>query len=672
MTRDLTRLLRPESVAVVGGGAWCLSVFEQLEKAGFAGPVWPVHPTKGAVAGLQAYPTVADLPAPPDASFVGVNRDATIDVVAALSDVGAGGAVCFASGFAEVETGAELNANLLGAAGEMPFLGPNCYGFINALDGAMLWPDQHGLAPVDRGVAILMQSSNIAINLTMQRRGLPIAYMITCGNQAQTTQADIARALLDDPRVTAIGLHVEGFGDLVAWQALARDAAAKDIPLIALKVGASAEAQAATISHTASLAGSDAGARAFLDRLGISRAETLDSFLEALKLLHLTGPLGSNRIATISCSGGEASLSADTGQRHGLRFPPLTATQTKRLAAALGPKVALANPLDYHTYIWRDAAAMTEAFVAMDTPGLALIGLIVDFPRADRCDPSDWDCVIEAATNMRARIDSPVAMIATLPELMPEVVSEALALAGVIPMAGLDAALAAIHMAVRRDAPGRGIDLVPPGSDRLSVVLDEATSKEHLSGFGLEVPKRSIAQTPDEAGRAVTKIGGPVVIKGQGLAHKTEAGAVRLGIVGPSAAQESARDIGGPVLIEEQITGTIVELLIGVVRDPAHGFVLTIGAGGTWAELLADTASLLLPASDAELDGALGRLRIAPVIDGYRGQPAANRPAIFAAIRAVEAYVLAHADRLDEVEINPLICTPDRAVAVDALIRIAP
>ena len=192
MTRDLTRLLRPESVAVVGGGAWCLSVFEQLEKAGFAGPIWPVHPTKGAVAGLQAYPTVADLPAPPDASFVGVNRDATIDVVAALSDVGAGGAVCFASGFAEVETGAELNANLLGAAGEMPILGPNCYGFINALDGAMLWPDQHGLAPVDRGVAILMQSSNIAINLTMQRRGLPIAYMITCGNQAQTTQADHA------------------------------------------------------------------------------------------------------------------------------------------------------------------------------------------------------------------------------------------------------------------------------------------------------------------------------------------------------------------------------------------------------------------------------------------------------------------------------------------------
>ena len=144
--------------------------------------------------------------------------------------MGAGGAVCFAAGFAETAAedaeGAELQASLVAAAGGMPILGPNCYGFVNALDGALLWPDQHGCIRVDRGVAIVTQSSNIAINLTMQRRALPLAYVVTCGNQAQTGMADIAAALLEDRRVTAIGLHVEGFADLPAWEALARAAAA--------------------------------------------------------------------------------------------------------------------------------------------------------------------------------------------------------------------------------------------------------------------------------------------------------------------------------------------------------------------------------------------------------------------------------------------------------------
>ncbi|MFY9207395.1 MAG: CoA-binding protein, partial [Yoonia sp.] len=392
MTRDLSRLLRPRSIAVVGGGAWCRAVLNQLTKAGFAGDIWPVHPKGGEVGKIRVYSAINDLPSPPDATFIGINRTATIDTVQTLSNMGAGGAVCFASGFAEVEDGADLNTALLLAAGEMPILGPNCYGMINNCDGALLWPDQHGCLPVARGVAILTQSSNIAINLTMQSRALPISYVITCGNQAQTTQAEIALGLLEDQRVTAIGLHIEGFGDIAAWQTLARVAKAKNIALIALKVGKSTQAQSATISHTASLAGSDAGANALLKRLGIAHVDDLATFLETLKILHTVGPLPSGNIASISCSGGEASLTADLAHDLDLTFPPLNQTQHNDLFAALGPKVALANPLDYHTYIWRDAEAMTSAFSAMIDPALALTLLIVDFPRADRCDATDWDC----------------------------------------------------------------------------------------------------------------------------------------------------------------------------------------------------------------------------------------------------------------------------------------
>jgi len=239
---DLRRMLAPKSIAVVGGGAWSEGIIGAARRIGFQGRVIPVNSKGKTIADIPSVASITEIDAPVDAAFVGVNRNATIDVLTQLRDTGAGGAVAFASGFseasAELADGADLQAALLKAAGDMPVLGPNCYGFVNALDRAALWPDQHGMIPVDRGVAILTQSSNIAINLTMQRRGLPIAMTITCGNQAQLSQAAIAQALLEDHRITAIGLHIEGFGNLAQWEALAHAAQTRNIPLVALKVGA--------------------------------------------------------------------------------------------------------------------------------------------------------------------------------------------------------------------------------------------------------------------------------------------------------------------------------------------------------------------------------------------------------------------------------------------------
>ncbi|MEO0666212.1 MAG: CoA-binding protein, partial [Pseudomonadota bacterium] len=184
VARRFERLLAPRHIAVVGGGAWCEAIAGAAARLGFSGEIVPVHPTRAEIAGRPTVPSVDEIAGPVDAAFVGVNREASVEVIAALREAGAGGAVCFASGFseaqAEVAGGASLEARLHEAAGDMPVLGPNCYGYLNALDGAGLWPDQHGLTPIDRGVAILTQSSNIAINLTMQSRGLPIAMAITC------------------------------------------------------------------------------------------------------------------------------------------------------------------------------------------------------------------------------------------------------------------------------------------------------------------------------------------------------------------------------------------------------------------------------------------------------------------------------------------------------------
>jgi len=670
---SLTRLLNPSSIAVVGGGAWCASIIEAAKRIGYTGAITPVHPTGKMIAGIPSVQSLTQLNPAPDATFIGVNRNATVEVVSELNRLGAGGAICFASGFAEAQAelddGSDLQAQLLDAAGTMPILGPNCYGFINAFDQATIWPDQHGCKPLDRGVAILTQSSNIAINLTMQKRALPIGYMITCGNQAQLSQADIAAQLLDDRRVSAIGLHIEGFGDLRAWEKLANKAYTKGIPLVALKVGTSKQAQAATISHTASLAGSDAAAEALFQRFGIRRAGNLATFLEALKILHVNGPLSTGRIGSISCSGGEASLAADLGQAAGLEFPALTPSQTHALSTALGPKVALANPLDYHTYIWRDANAMTSAWSALDDPQIDLTMTIVDYPREDICSADDWVCATTAAIETHLNTGKPTALVASLPELLPEDVAQHLMANDVTPLHGLHDALDALAICSRSII----IDTNPAlfyETHANPLTLTEASAKAELAKFGLDLPKGAYCDSLDGIATACDQIGYPLVLKGLGTAHKTEAGLVALNLTNSQHAKDAAAAMPAQeFLLEEMIINTVAEIIVGITKDPLGCYMMTIGAGGVLTELMIDTSSLILPATEHQIADALDRLKISAVLNGYRGTPPANKTALIEAILGIQNYVIAKDGKVEEVEVNPLICTPDRAIAVDALIR---
>ena len=674
----LERLLRPEHAVVIGGGVWGRSIIQQCRKIGYKGALYAVHPKADEIEGVKAYRSVADLPVAPDAAFIGVNRDATVEVVRALAIKGAGGAVCFASGFLEAieenADGALLQEALVKAAGDMPIIGPNCYGLVNYLDDFCLWPDQHGGTHVDSGVAIVTQSSNILINLTMQKRGLPIAYALTAGNQAQMSLSAIGRALLDDDRVTALGLHIEGIGDLADFEALARYAAARQKPIIALKVGRSAQAQRATISHTASLAGSDASADALFKHLGIIRVDSLSVMIESLKILHLTGGLSGKRIASASCSGGEASLMADTAllDDKGLIYPELTSKQYQGLRAALGDMVALANPLDYHTYIWGDVEAMSDAYTALFDAPIDLGVVVVDFPRGDRCDDAAWRCVIDAASKAKARIKTPIALLSSLSETMPEDIAIECIQKGILPLNGLSEGLGAIAAIASNSAPSVHSPLAAPDISA-AVMLDEAEAKKRLADFGLDVPRHittAADSLPDELGFDY-----PVVLKAMGLAHKSEAGGVVVGLhdrdsLEAAIAKMSKNQIGGThYLIEEMIAAPVAELLVGVVGDPVHGYLLTIAAGGILTELLQDSVSLSLPVTEDGIDAALAGLKIAPLFDGYRGKAGVNRDALKKGILAIQNCVIAHRESITEIEVNPLILTADRAVGVDALIR---
>jgi acyl-CoA synthetase (NDP forming) len=668
----LSRLFNPKSIAVVGGGAWGAEVLRQCRKIGFAGDLWVVHPTKGDVAGLKPFRDLSELPYAPDAVFIGVNRHATIDVVHSLSTMQAGGAICFASGFSEavheVTDGHDLQTALLDAAGDMPIIGPNCYGFLNYLDGVALWPDQHGGVQADTGVAIVAQSSNVAINLTMQARGLPLAYVVTVGNQAQTGLSEIGKTLLADPRVTALGLYIEGIDDLAALIELSKQARALGKPIVALKVGRSEQAQQAAISHTASLAGSDAGASALFDRLGIGRVTSLSAFLETLKLLHVVGAMPSAKIASMSCSGGEASLMADMAHGSAVTFPALNADQTIVLRDTLGPIPALSNPLDYHTFIWGDEAAMTRTFAAM-MDGDASLGIVVlDFPRPDRCTSPAWDLVINAVAQAQAATGRPIAVLSSIVENLPEDVSRRLVSQGIVPFCGMPEAIEAIGIAA---SIGTALDdaenvFVPPVISA-SVSLTELQAKQELAAFGLVVPRAVRVGNLADLSAAAAQVGYPLVLKGEGIAHKTEAGAVAVGLMDAQSVLDAAAAMPTKeFLIEEMVTDTTVELLIGVVLDPAHGYVLTLAAGGTLTEVLSDSVSMIVPVSAETIARNLGKLRMSKLLAGYRGAPAVNQAAIIDAVLAVQSYVMATAPC--EVEINPLLCGPQGAVAVDALI----
>ncbi len=681
-SHSLRRLLRPRSIAVIGGKA-AGAVVAQLDRLGYAGEIWPVHPRAAEVEGRRAYPSVAALPAAPDAAFLGINRHDSIEVMGALAARGAGGAVAYASGFAEAGAGGRaLQDRLAAAAGAMPFFGPNCHGFINYADGALLWPDQHGGKRVSRGVAIVTQSGNIGLNLTMQRRALPIAYLVTLGNQAAIGAAAVIEALLEDERVTAIGLHLEGLDDAAGVARAAARGRERGVPIVALKTGRSAAGAQLAISHTAALAGADAAMDAYLRKIGIVRVPSLAALIETLKLLHVHGPLPGRDIASMSCSGGEAALIADAAEGRRLRFRAPSEAAAARLAAILPELVAISNPLDYHSFIWGDEAALTETFAAMMAADYALTCLILDFPRRPACDDRDW--LISAAALIAAarRSGRRAAVLASLPETMPEERAEMLMTAGIAPLCGIEDALAAIEAAADAgeavDAQAATFAATPPLRGAGIRSLSEREGKRALAGYGLAIPEGRLAATAEAAMTAAAALGFPVAVKAAGArtAHKTEIGGVRLGLGDAAAVGDAVAallPLGEAVLVERMVEGAVAELIIGARRDPVIGLHLLIGAGGVFTEILADSRPLVPRASRQEIEEALRALAVARLLDGYRGQPAGDVEAAIAAVLALQSFVLDNADRLIECEINPLIVRRkgEGAVVADALIRLA-
>ncbi|WP_330114218.1 acetate--CoA ligase family protein [Pseudomonas sp. JS3066] len=693
MNRDnLKRLLAPRHLAFIGGRSMARAL-KRCAEGGFAGQMWLVNPQHAELEGVNCVASVAELPCGPDAVFIATNREQTLDSVAALAAKGAGGAICYASGFAE--TGAEgqaLQAQLLAAAGEMALLGPNCYGLLDYLHGAALWPVAHGGQLVEKGVAVLTQSGNFAYNLSMSDRSLPVAYMASVGNQAQLGVAELMDVLLDEPRVTAIGLHLEGLKNIPGFARAAHKALEKGIPIIALKTGVSQIGAELALSHTSSLAGSDTLYDSLFERLGVIRVSGPVSFMETLKAAACGKlPSGPGLIA-LACSGGDAGLIADYAELNGLQLPKLDDGQCRELAQVLPAYANIANPLDFTTAIWGDGAALARMLdSAMDSPADAAL-LVLDYPGEDTGERPQCDLLLELYCDALARHGKTGFIASALPELLPPHAREYLHARGVAALQGVEDGLAAWGRIAtyrqRRDrllARGESA-LVPlsPAPVAEGELLDEWQSKQALRTFGLPVPQ-ALLSTPERALEDAGRLGYPLVLKAVSahLPHKTEAGAVALNLRDAESLDQALGEMRqriaayapgvafDQVLLERMATPPLAELIVGVKREEGFGLALVIGAGGILVELLKDSRSLLLPTNDAAIRDALLSLRSAPLLTGFRGRPVADLEVLVAAIRAVADYACENAGRLLELDVNPLLVCAEGAVAVDALIRIA-
>ncbi len=668
----LSRLLAPRSIAVVGG-APAERVVQQCLKLGFEGPIWPVNPKRVTLAGVPCLPSLDDLPGVPDVVFLGVNRLATVEAMRVLSRIGAGGAVCYGSGFAEAGDD-NLQQSLLEAADGLPFFGPNCYGFVNTFDRVALWPDEHGCARHERGVAIVSQSGNVAVNLTFQQRGLRLGSMITVGNQASLGSDDAIAALLDDDRITAIGLFLEAVRDAQQFAEVAERAAAKGVPLVALQTGRSAAGALIASSHTGSMSGRAAAYDALFARYGVATVRTPAELLETLKLLDNGGSLPGRKIVSLSCSGGEASLVADRGDDTELVFEPFSAEHAGRIEHTLTELVSVSNPFDYHTFMWGDRPAMARTFGAvMDGPQDATM-LLLDAPPSPDNDPTAWHLAADALADAADATGGRAVVVALLAECINEPFRARIAGRGLTPLLGLAEALVALDAAATIGTHWRSHTTAARHAPVVAAVhtmlVDEAAAKQRLRSLGISVPQGQAAHH-DDVTTIAESIGYPITLKALGLAHKSEAGAVRVGIRDGAALTVALRELPrteAGYLVEATVTDVVAEILVTVRRDPPVGWLVSLGFGGVTTELWSDLTHLLAPVTADDVKEALTRLRCAPLLRGFRGRPAADVDALAAMVVRLTDAAVAPGSDIVEVELNPVVVGRHGATAVDALL----
>jgi acyl-CoA synthetase (NDP forming) len=677
----VTAMLEARSVALVGASARPGSLGARMIAEVTRSPARPrtylVNPRYAEIGGVPCLPDLASVPEPVDLALLAVPDSALEAQVSAAARNLARSVVIFGNAFDPPgRTG--LRSRLAAAARDsgLALCGAGCMGFVNVVRGlraiGYIEPDPLPAGPV----ALVTHSGSVFSTLLRARRGFGFTVAVSSGQELVTTAADYARYALQLAETRVLALVLEAIRDGDGLRQVLAAALAADVPVVLLSVGASEAGKALVSAHSGALAAADGAWEALAAAYGLHRVRDLAELADTLELFAAgrraaAGP----GIATVHDSGLERAHVADLAAEAGLPFAPLAAATAGRLAAVLDPGLARANPLD----VWgtgRDTEPLfTECLSALAAdPAVAAVALAVDLvPELDG-DESYQRAVLAAA----AATAKPVAVLAGLPAAVDQAAAARLRAAGVPVLEGTRTGLLALrHLLDHACPPEPPPAPEPPGATagrwrhRLAAGGTELFGL--LGDYGIPVVRARAAASRAAALAAADEIGYPVVVKTDepGIAHKSDVGGVRLGLAGPAAAGAAYDDLAarlGPRVLVCETARPGTELALGLIRDPAVGPLLVIAAGGTFVEIFSERVVLLAPVTRAAALAAVRRLRIAPVLAGSRGQPAADLGAIADAITALSRLACDLGDAIDALDINPLICGPTGAVAADALL----
>lgn len=688
---NLKKMLTPQHIVFIGGKKVIEQGIRNGKRIGFKGTMYAINRTEKEIDGVRCFKSVGELPIIPDAAFIAVRGERAVEIVKELNVKGVPGCVCYAAGFSEIGN-TQLNNDLIEAAGDMALLGPNCYGMINYVDRVPLWPDHFGMTATEQGVAILSQSGNLSFNLTMNDRSVPIAYMIDVGNQAVLDIADYMMVLCEDPRVKAIGLHIEGLSDIEKFSEAAKLALDKGIPIVAFKTGVSKMGSKLTMSHTSSLAGADDLYTALFKRLNMSRVHSLASFLETLKLFSVAGRLKGRNLGVLTVSGGESAIAADIAEQSAFVLPMLSEQQKKEIQMLMTGFEHVSNPLDYNTSLWGNQEKLEKCFASFMREQFDTSLLILDYLDKEEIDIVLWEKTLDAFILSHQQTKKQAIVISVLPEGMPIHFREKLIANGITPLQGITEAFAAIHAAVVYDE--RQLFNYPKATRLLvsrsqpvendSVIWSEWHGKQALYSYGVQIPNGKVVSVNDE--KLINEgMKAPFVVKGlsQTIVHKTDVGGVRLNLQTEEEIREALLQMQTNLvsmfgedmqfLVEEMVSGAVAELNIGIKRDEQFGLALIISMGGELVNLMNDSIPLLLPTNRIEIMEALYSLKGIQLLKGFRGRPTGDIEAVITAAEQIASFAEANRNTILEMDVNPLLVLPSGqgVVAVDAFIRTA-
>ena len=686
-------VLRPSSVAVIGAsrrpGTVGGEVVRNLLAAGFSGPLHLVNVRGGEVAGRPTVPTIADVEGEVELAVIVVPANAVVDVARACAAKGVRALVVLTGGFAEVGPAGRARQDELLAvcrAAGMRMVGPNSLGVASPRPEIGLDATVAPAAPAPGDVGFASQSGGFGIAAidAAAARGIGFSSFVTMGDKADLSGSDFLEYWERDPGTAVLLLYLDSFGNPRRFGRIARRITTAK-PIVAVKSARTAGRRAASSRTGALLAAADVTVDALFEHAGVLRAETVGEMFDVAGLLARQPLPRGDRVVVLTNAGGPGVACEDACEAAGLRVPPLSDATRKQLAEGLRAGVSTANPVDMTASATADQyerslrvlleADAVDAVVTVFVRPLAARaaevarGIAAAAQGADRPVLAVWlgaDAPAAADAGVVPRFTTPEEAVRALAHAVRHARRRTAPPDPPYEPADADTATAATTVA---EGLGRGGGWLAPGDvERL------------LRCWGIPVVASRLATSAQAAGRAAAELGGPVALKAvaPGLFHKSDAGAVRLGLAGSTAVSRAA----GEMARQLEAAGTTLEgfrvqrmalagpeLIVGAVGDPAFGPLVACGAGGVAAELLGDIQVRLAPLGPREADGMLRDLKTFPLLDGYRGRPRVDLGSVRDVVMRVGALVAAH-PAVVELDLNPVIATPEGAFVVEARVRV--